>query len=133
MNGKEVYKDRERRKFERLNYVVPLAYKVCKQETISKLLQGYTSNISQAGLLCNIKNRVNEEDTLWLSFDKAMLDACKKLEQRSFVYQKGVIGRVIRVESKNDGTFDVGIRFVTREEKNSGSIYSDFSSLENRE
>ena len=35
------------------------------------LLQGYTVNVSQAGLLCNIKERVNLEDILWLSFIRA--------------------------------------------------------------
>jgi hypothetical protein len=38
----EIYNGPERRQFVRLDYSIPLDYKVCKQETLTKLLQGYT-------------------------------------------------------------------------------------------
>jgi hypothetical protein len=60
MVKEDKYKGSERRQFLRLDYVTPLAYKICKEETIHKLLQGYTSNISPAGLLCNIKEKVKK-------------------------------------------------------------------------
>jgi len=117
------YKGPERRQFIRLDYVTPLAYKVCKEETIHKLLEGYTSNISPAGLLCNIKDKVKKDDILWLSFDKDTLSFCKELEKRSLIYQNGVIGKVIRVDHRDDSTYDVGIQFITREENISTYIY----------
>jgi c-di-GMP-binding flagellar brake protein YcgR len=120
---KEIYKGPERRQFVRLDYITPLAYKVCKKKTISKLLQGYTSNISAAGLLCNIKERVKKNDLLWLSFDKATLDICTDLDKRSLIYQNGVIGKVVRIKPKDNKTYDVGIQFITREEKNLTHIY----------
>jgi hypothetical protein len=113
----------ERRKFPRLNYVKPISFKVCKKKTVSVLLKGYISNISQAGLLCNIQDRVKKNDLLWLCFDRDVLVVCTELEKRSFIYQSGVIGKVIRVAPKNNGSFDVGIQFVTREEKNLTNIY----------
>jgi len=117
------YKGPERRQFLRLGYVTPLAYKVCKEETIHKLLQGYTSNISPAGLLCNIKEKVKKDDILWLSFDRETLSICQEIEKRSFIYQNGVIGKVARVEQKDDNTYDTGVQFITREEKDSTHIY----------
>ena len=118
-----IYKGAERRKFVRLDYVSPLACKVCKKETVSKLLEGYTANISQSGLLCNIKDKVKKDDLLWLSFDKDTLNICGDVEKRSLIYQNGVIGKVVRAEQKNDGTYDIGIQFLTREEKNLTYIY----------
>ena len=91
------YSGPERRQFERRDFVTPLDYKVCKKETISKLLAGYTANISKAGLSCNIKEKVNEEDILWLSFDRSTLTICEELEKRALIYQNGVIGKVIRI------------------------------------
>lgn len=117
------YKGTERRKFVRLDFTVPLAYKVCKKKTISKLLQGYTSNISQAGLLCNIKDKVHKNDLLWLAFDRTTLAICEQLEKESFIYQNGIIGRVARIERKKNGTYDVGIQFITRKERNLTHIY----------
>ena len=117
------YAGPERREFLRLDYTTPLAYKVCKQQTISKLLEGYTVNISEAGLLCNIKDMVKPEDILWLSFDKSILIICEEIESRTLIYQNGVIGKVVRIENNTNGTFSVGVKFITREEKNLTNIY----------
>ena len=112
----------ERREFVRLEYSVPVGFKVCKKETISKLLSGYTSDISQAGLLCRVKEKVNKDDILWLCFDRSTLEFCQELEKRVLIYQNGIIGKVARIEPKDD-TFDIGVKFITREESNSTFIY----------
>lgn len=119
----EIYNGPERRQFIRLDYSTPLDYKVCKQETLTKLLQGYTSNVSEAGLLCNIKNKVNKDDILWLVFDRATLSICEEMEKRALIYQNGIIGKVVRIEPKDLGDYNVGIQFITREEKNLSHIY----------
>jgi c-di-GMP-binding flagellar brake protein YcgR len=116
------YAGPERREFIRLDYVSPMGLKVCSIETISKLLSGYTSDISQAGLLCSVKEKVSQDDILWLSFDRSTLEFCRELEKRVLVYQNGVIGKVVRVELKDDN-YNVGVRFITVEEKNSTHIY----------
>lgn len=107
----------ERREFVRINCAGPLAYKVCKKETITKLLEGYTYNISENGLLCNVAQNVKLEDILWLSFDRGVLSICEEMEKRVFIYQNGVIGKVVRVESKGCDNYDVGIKFITRQEQ----------------
>jgi len=128
---KNEYAGPERREFVRLDYGSPLDYKVCKKETISKLLEGYTADVSEAGLLCNIKNRVDQEDILWLSFDRNTLSICEELEKRALIYQNGVIGKVVRVEPKGGENYDVGVRFITREEKNLTHIYPKVHFLKN--
>jgi hypothetical protein len=99
---------------------------------VDKLLQGYTSNISQSGLLCNIRDKVSEDDILWLSFERSVLSICEELEKRAFIYQNGIIGKVVRIASINDGSYDLGIRFVTREEKNVSNIYPKVHFLNKR-
>jgi len=119
------YNGIERRKFVRLDYIMPFAYKVCNKTTISRLLEGYVSNISEAGLFCKIKDKVDKDDVLWLSFDKGTLDVCQELEKRSLIYQNGIIGKVIRAECREDGAYNVGVQFITREEKSApGSYFS---------
>jgi len=127
---KTTYKGQERRQFVRLDYTAPLAYKVCKKKTISTLLSGYTANVSQSGLLCNIKDKVKKDDIIWLSFDRATLGVCAELEKRSLVYQSGVIGKVVRIERKKDHTYNVGVQFITRQEKNLTNIYPKIHFLE---
>jgi len=124
------YKGRERRDFMRLECRTPLAYKVCREETIEKLLQGYTADISQSGLLCNIKDRVNKDDIIWLSFDRGTLNIFEEIERKSLIYQNGIIAKVVRIEQRNDDTYNVGVQFITREEKNSTNIYPGFHFIE---
>ena len=54
----ERYTGQERRQFVRLRYRKPLKYKICKEDTIKKLMMGYTEDISRSGLLCNIGESV---------------------------------------------------------------------------
>ena len=117
------YSGHERRKFIRLDYVSPLNYKVCKKETVSRLLQGYTSDISEGGLRCNINGNIDKDKILWLSFDRSVLDVCRDIESKCLVYQNGVLGKVVWSQKKANNTCDVGIRFLTRQEKNLTHIY----------
>jgi len=117
------YSQNERRSFARSEYSVPLGFKICNKETISKLCAGYSVNISQSGISCNIREKVNPDDILWLSFDRATLDFCRELEKRVLIYQNGIIGNVTRVEVDDLGTYSIGVKFITREEKILGNIY----------
>lgn len=119
---KAVYSGGERRQFVRLPHSAPLNYKVCSKDAVSKLLDGYTSNVSETGLLCRIKEKVDKDDLIWLCFDRSVLDFCQQIDKRALIYQNGVIGKVVRVEHKL-GHYDVGVQFVTREEKNLTHIY----------
>jgi hypothetical protein len=120
---KKIYKGPERRKFVRLNCVTPLDYKVCKKSTVAKLVQGYIHNISQCGLLCKIKQKVKKNDLLWIVFDRTTMGICEDIEKRTLVYQNGVVGKVVRVVPKGSSNYDVGLQFLTREEKNLTHIY----------
>ena len=113
----------ERRQFVRLDYAAPLAYKVCKRATINNILQGYTVNVSQSGALCKINDKVKKNDLLWISFDRSALDICKDIESNVAIYQNGIIGKVMRIERNDDKAYNVGIRFITREEKNLSNIF----------
>ncbi|MFA5361893.1 MAG: PilZ domain-containing protein [Candidatus Omnitrophota bacterium] len=122
--------EQERRKFIRLDYSKPLAYKVCRKETLTKLLNGYTSNVSEAGLQCVLKGKVNPGDVLWLSFDRSVLLVCQEMEKRTLVYQGGIVGNTVWVEERSDNSYNVGIQFITREEKNNDHIYPQVHFIE---
>jgi hypothetical protein len=130
---KKEYTGPERRKFIRLDYITPLAFKICNPNTISKLLQGYTVDVSEGGLLCRIPVAVHRDDILWLSFDKATLAVCQEIEKNCFLYQNGIIGKVIRSEMHADGTYHVGIHFIIREEPNLTHIYPKLHFLKGNE
>jgi hypothetical protein len=107
----------ERRRFIRLSYKTPLMYKVCKQSTISKLMEGYIHNISQAGLMCNINGTIPKVGTLWLKLDMGALSLCKEIEKSCVIIQQGILGEVAWLKKISKDSYDVGVRFITREEK----------------
>lgn len=109
----------ERREYIRLPFRKPFEYKVCKEEIINSLLKGYTRNISQSGLRCSLDKEVPLKSTVWLRLDLSSLDICKKIENRSVVLQSGILGKVVWEKHQDDGTFEIGIKFLTKEEKKS--------------
>ena len=119
----DAYTGTERRQFPRFEHATPLAYKVCSKDTVSKLLEGYTADISESGLSCKIQNRVNKDDIMWLSFDRAVLSVCTEIDKKVFIYQNGIIAKVARVDELEDNLYDVGVQFILREEKNLSYIY----------
>jgi len=119
----DTYTGSERRQFPRFEHVTPIAYKVCSKDIVSKLLQGYTADISQSGLSCKLQNRVNRDDIMWLAFDRAILSVCEEIDRKVFIYQNGIIAKVARVKPLENNYYDVGVQFILREEKNLSYIY----------
>ncbi|MCX7661365.1 MAG: hypothetical protein N2Z79_01615, partial [Candidatus Omnitrophica bacterium] len=77
-----------------------------------------------------LKEKVKKNELLWLSFDRSALNICEEIEKKSLIYQNGIIGKVIWVKRKKNNTYDVGIKFLTREEKNLTHIYPKIYFLE---
>ena len=113
------YIEDERRDFLRLIYETPLMYKVCKKKTFSRLMRGYTHNISRSGLMCNLKNRVPVDSVIWLQLDMGALSMCEEIEKRCTIIQHGILGMVVWASMKKNKSYDVGVRFIAREEKKS--------------
>lgn len=107
----------ERRSVVRITCQTPLTFKVCKEETISKIMAGYTQNISPDGLRCTISENVPIGCVLWLKLDKDALTLCEEIEKRSVILQQGILGKVVWVEKQGEGSFNIGLQFITREEK----------------
>jgi len=123
----------ERRQFIRLSYKTPLMYKVCKKSTITKIMEGYTHNISESGLMCNINGIIPKAATLWLKLDMGALSLCQEIEKRCVVIQQGILGQVAWLKKLSDQSYDVGVRFLTRKEKINPSITQQVAKIYLRE
>ncbi len=107
----------DRRAVIRISCQTPLAYKICKEETISKIMQGYTHDISRDGVRCTFNEKVPIGCTLWLQLDTDALAMCEEIEKNSVILQHGILGKAIWVDKGKDNTYEVGLRFITRQEK----------------
>ena len=107
----------ERRSTIRISCQTPLSFKICKEETISKIMEGYTQDISPDGVRCIISENVPVGCILWLKLDRDALTLCEEIEKKAVILQQGVLGKVIWVEKEDENKYDIGLRFLTREEK----------------
>ena len=107
----------DRRAAVRITCQTPLTFKICKDETIAKIMQGYTQDISKDGLRCTIDHDVPVGCILWLNLDTDALTLCEELERKAVILQHGILGKVIWVERTKEDHYDIGLQFLTREEK----------------
>ena len=107
----------ERRATVRITCQTPLQYKICKEETISKIMEGYTHDVSSDGLRCTIADKIPVGCTLWLRLDKDAIMLCEEIEKRAVILQQGILGKVIWVDKLDQDKYEIGLRFITREEK----------------
>ncbi len=105
----------DRRSAMRLTCQSPISFKVCKEETISKILEGYTKDISKGGVRIVISQKVPVGCTLWLKLDRDALSLCEELEKNALILQQGIIGRVVWVDQISDKECDIGLQFITRQ------------------
>jgi c-di-GMP-binding flagellar brake protein YcgR len=116
----------ERREFFRLNFKKPLEFKsvaATPGETVS--LRGTSQNISQTGILFQTeKNPPSLSSILWMNLDLRTLSICQEIEDSAVIFKDGLLGKVVRVEEdpKNQDVYDVGVCFLTQDERNSREV-----------
>ncbi len=67
--------------------------------------------------MCNIKESVPQDSTLWLKLDTGALKLCSEIEKRCVIIQQGILGKIAWFKKRKDKSVDIGVQFVTREEK----------------
>ncbi len=110
----------ERREFFRLTFKSPLEFRSYTPRTLeeaSPVVKGISENISQSGVLFQVKNAPPDVSSiLWMNLDIRTLKICKEIETRALIFNNGILGRVVRVEEdpKNLNVYNVGVCFITQ-------------------
>jgi hypothetical protein len=120
----------ERREFLRIHLSEPFDFRVC--ETSDKTdpsedsaARAVTRNVSQSGIFFQTDSHPPAlSSILWMKLDFRALNICQEIEHRALVVNDGVLGRVVRLEEnqKKDHVYDVGVCFLTREERASREV-----------
>ena len=122
----------ERREFFRINYKTPVEYK--RYPESQKTYQGVTQNISQSGVLFQTeKEPPKVSSILWMNLDIRTLKICQEIENRAIIFKSGLLGRVVRVEEvPQSNIYDVGVCFLTQDQKNSAQVQKILSEFSTR-
>lgn len=115
-----------RREFFRLKFSAPVRFKSYPKTPQES---GVSQNISQSGILFQTsENPPQLSSLLWMDLDLRTLNICQEIENRALILHNGVVGKVVRVE-ENQRNYDIGVCFLTQEEKNSSQIKELLSEL----
>ncbi|MCG3176000.1 MAG: hypothetical protein MOGMAGMI_00938 [Candidatus Omnitrophica bacterium] len=113
----------ERREFLRLSFKTPVRFKTYAPESgpSNRVAQATSKNISQSGILFQTQADVPPQvsSILWMDLDIRTLRICQEIEDRALVLGNGLLGKVVRIEEdpSSSGTYDVGVCFLTQDQK----------------
>ena len=129
----------ERREFLRLNFRSPVEFICFSPDKLNQSKpqaaasdQAVSENISPSGILFRTENRHPEvSSVLWMNVDIRTLRICQEIEKRAIILNSGILGRVVRVEedTKNNRAYDVGVCFLTQDQRNSKEIEKILSTI----
>ncbi|GEM_PF-742072 len=124
-----------RREFFRVKFATPLrfrAYTPGRQNRQSPPVEARSQNVSQSGILFQTETPPPQlSSILWMDMDLRTLKICQEIEERALVTNNGILGRVVRVEedAKNRSAYDVGVCFITQDQKNSREVQDILAEL----
>lgn len=109
----------DRREYFRLDFRHPVKFKMLEGAAEGPVRLGTTANVSETGVLFSSSVLPKIASILWMDMDLRTLQICKEIEKRAVVYQKGLLGRVVRLEQDpSNDTYNVGVCFVTQDTSN---------------
>lgn len=109
----------DRREYFRLDFRHPVKFRMIEEEGSGSVRLGTTANVSETGVLFASSVLPKISSILWMDMDLRTLKICKEIERRAVVYQKGLLGRVVRLEEDAaGGRYNVGVCFVTQDTSN---------------
>jgi hypothetical protein len=109
----------DRREYFRLDFRHPVKFKMIDGSEAGPVRLGTTSNVSETGVLFSSSVLPKIASILWMDMDLRTLKICKEIEKRAVVYQKGLLGRVVRLEEDPaSDSYNVGVCFVTQDTSN---------------
>ena len=107
-----------RRDYFRMDYRRPVKFRMIEEGEGSTRL-GTTTNVSRTGILFSSAVLPKIASILWMDMDLRTLKICKEIEKHAVVYQKGILGRVVRLEEDPlTDTYNIGVCFVTQDTSN---------------
>ena len=115
-----------RREFFRVKFNAPIQFKAYTENAGSNAnpLKGKTQNISQSGIRFETENDPPKLSSIvWMNVDLRTLKICREIEEKALIFNNGVLGRVVRVEEDpKNSTYDIGVCFLTQDQKDSKEI-----------
>jgi len=109
---------KERREFFRYRHEGPVRFKEMlssRNKKISLQLSAAASkNLSVSGMLVTCKCPPDLSSIIVLDIDYHTTRICEEIESSAIILNNRLLGKVVRIEDNDDGSYDVGVAFIKK-------------------
>ena len=121
------YLGRERREFFRYRHEEGVKYQTLGKEAGrvdigTDFINAISKDLSASGILFTSKYIPDISSVLVMDLDYRTSRVCQEIEERALIVNNKLVGKVVRIEENNDGSYDVGVAFVKKSDKLSKNI-----------
>ena len=112
------YGGKERREFFRYRHIKPAHFKEItpNDHAISDLADALTKNLSASGMLFTSKYPPRLSSIIVLDVDYRTTRICEEIEERALILNNRLLGKVVRIEDNDNGSYDIGVAFIKKSE-----------------
>lgn len=112
----EDYAGREKREFFRYRHEKPANFKEISgsDNTISDLANAITKNLSASGMLFTSVYPPRLSSIIVLDVDYRTTRLCEEIEERALILNNRLLGKVVRIEDNDNGSYDIGVAFIKK-------------------
>lgn len=117
----------ERREFFRIDFRNPVKFRHFEQSEAGPRL-GTIENVSVSGILFKSRMLPPISTVLWMDLDLRTLKICQEIEALAVVREKGILGRVVRVEEDPEErlVYNIGVCFLRKDDLAAADKLGDF-------
>ena len=112
------YAGKERREFFRYRHEGQAHFKEIspKDWSLSDLARAATRNLSVSGMLFTSEYPPRMSSIILLDVDYRTTKICEEIEERALIVNNRLLGKVVRIEDNDNGSYDIGVAFIKKSE-----------------
>ncbi len=83
---------------------------------VSHIVKAITKNLSAAGMLFTSQYPPRLSSIIVLDVDYRTSRICAEIEEHALIVDNRLVGKVVRIEDNDNGSYDVGVAFIKKSE-----------------
>ena len=113
------YSGSEKREFFRYRHEKPAVFKEITDSghaAVSDLAKAVTKDLSASGMLFTSEYPPRLSSIIVLDVDYRTSRICEEIESRALILNNKLLGKVVRIEDNDNGSYDIGVAFIKKSE-----------------
>ncbi len=109
----------EKREFFRYRHEKPANFKEISGSAndVSGLEKAVTKDLSASGMLFTSEYPPRLSSIIALDVDYRTSMLCEEIEDRALILNNKLVGKVVRIEDNDNGSYDIGVAFIKKSDR----------------